>query len=292
MEATLKKVKWISPQEDFDKLFNEKKYDKIVQLSEENEELLFDLYNKKETDCLRRSIKFGVFLVSYFKRLFQDKSESMAVFRVGKLMGYMELLDRLSFMEEQNQRVKAKAQYNGTKHLNEIIFVLETHGSATQTEISEILNLQPSTLSEALKKIRMTGLIQAAPYGKYKMYSLTEDGIRYGAMLRKKKSCEPEYVKAIDVLNRYIADVTTREKCLNLLKNSLKIENQRFIGKGDEVGILDLNKKQYEKAVVKTVLSSQTNSQQEHQDIIILHKYNKTVREDHLGDNSADRLEA
>lgn len=291
MEEAVRMVKWISPEDDFETLFKNGEYEKIVRLSEENEELLYNLYQRKENDNLGKSIKFGLFLMKYFKRLFVEEIRSLAVWNVGKLMGYLELLARLQYSSEQDRLVSCNAKYSGTKHLDEIIFALEIRGNVTQTELSEILKLQPSTLSEVLKKVRRTGFVQATPYGKYKMYSLTEEGIRYGALLRKKKGAEPEYLKAIEVLNKYIEDKNTRDECLKCLKMSLNTQERRLIGRGDEITIVDAESGQYEKGTIRHILSKQSNSQKQPQNIVIAQKYSG-LKDDGLDDNDLGQLEA
>lgn len=55
----------------------------------------------------------------------------------------------------------------------------------SQTALRKSLNLQPSTLSEVLKKVRKTQLVQVIPYGKSKLYSLSDTGIQYGRILSR-----------------------------------------------------------------------------------------------------------
>ena len=69
---------------------------------------------------------------------------------------------------------------------DEVILSLWTHGSMSQTALRKSLNLRPSTLSEVLKKVRKTQLVQVVPYGKSKLYSLSDTGIQYGRMLLSK----------------------------------------------------------------------------------------------------------
>ena len=110
----------------------------------------------------------------------------LALFNVGKLMGCIEALDGLQFAGDQNQMAVERAKLFGTKHLNEIILCLWANGSMSQTELRKSLRLRPSTLSEVLKKVRKTQLVQVIPYGKSKLYSLSDTGIQYGRMLLSK----------------------------------------------------------------------------------------------------------
>lgn len=288
MENMLEKVKWISPEEDLEKLFRSEDYEKVIQLSEENKELLFDLYQENQKDCLHTSIRFGKFLLKYFKRQFCNELRSTAILSAGILMGYIELLDRIRFREEQNCRVLDNARYSGTKHLDEIVFALETHGNVSQKELSEILELQASTLSEILKKVRKTGFVRVAPYGKYKMYSLTDEGIRYGALLRKRKSEEPEYLQAIETISKYIENDNTKDECIKQLKKILNDGNRKLIAKNDEFNIYDINEGRYETREVISILQKQTNSQKEPEDFILT----KKIATNYYNDNELNKQTA
>ena len=101
-------------------------------------------------------------------------------------MGCIEALDGLQFAGDQNQMVVERAKLFGTKHLNEIILYLWSNGFMSQAELRKSLRLRPSTLSEILKKVRKTQLVQVIPYGKSKLYSLSDTGIQYGRMLLSK----------------------------------------------------------------------------------------------------------
>lgn len=284
MEEVIRKVNWISPEEDLEQLFKSEKYDRLAQLSEENEDLLVRLYKKKEYHSLHDSIQFGRFLLKYFKRMFFSEPRSMAILRVGKLMGYVEVMDRLRFAEDQTQIALDSARYSKTKHLDDIVFILETHGSVSQTELAKMLDMQMSTLSESLKKIRGTGFVQVAPYGKYKMYSLTEEGIRYGAMRRKKSNHQSECLQAIEVLNKYIENEDTKEDCLNQLKMKLDTKDRKFIAKNDEFEFYDVDSRQCEKVTVRSILRKQSNSQKSPEDIFIVQKA-KDLKSDYIEDN-------
>ena len=176
---------WISPECDPEDLHNKAQYKDMVQLSQDNISLLTSLCSHHETSKLRKSISFGMVVLSYFERSLQKEDKDVALFNVGKLMGCVETLDRLQFAGDQNQMAVERAKLFGTKHLNEVILSLWTHGSMSQTALRKSLNLQPSTLSEVLKKVRKTQLVQVIPYGKSKLYSLSDTGIQYGRILSR-----------------------------------------------------------------------------------------------------------
>lgn len=177
---------WISPESDFEELYSKGQYIDMVQLSKDNIDLLTSLCKHHETTKLRKSIYFGMVTLSYFERSLPKDGKDVALFNVGKLMGCIEALDGLQFAGDQNQMVVERAKLFGTKHLNEIILCLWSNGFMSQAELRKSLRLRPSTLSEVLKKVRKTQLVQVIPYGKSKLYSLSDTGIQYGRMLLSK----------------------------------------------------------------------------------------------------------
>lgn len=192
MKEVDNRISWIYPELDFEDSYQEEKYEDMIRASEENAQLLLSLCKASKQQEMEENIRFGSIMLGYFVRSLQEDIEKQAILAAGKLLGYMETLDRLQFAGDQKVAAAQRAKRLGTKHLDEVIFALETHGTLTQEELSKILQLQKSTMSEALKKIRETELVQASSYGKYKIYSLTEEGIHYGAALRKKKTAQPQ----------------------------------------------------------------------------------------------------
>ena len=107
---------WISPECNFEELRNKAQYKDMVQLSKDNISLLTSLCSHRETPKLRKSISFGMVVLSYFERSLQKEDEDVALFYVGKLMGCVETLDRLQFAGDQNLMAVERAKLFGTKH--------------------------------------------------------------------------------------------------------------------------------------------------------------------------------
>ena len=135
---------------------------------------------------------------------------------------------------------------------------LAIYGSLSQTQMCEMLSLQASTLSEALKKVRMTNLIQASPYGKYKLYSLTEDGQRYSQTLRRKRIYTPgskpsklDVDAAIKTLQLYLEDDETRDLCKERIQEELGV----VVTPGTKLSLHDSEKHQITKFDVKEIVS-------------------------------------
>ena len=109
----------------------------------------------ENTDILLIHLKNQQRMASYLERSIQDLSDQ-ALIAVGKLMGCIETLEKIQYENEQNRAAFEQTRLLGTKHLDRIVQALENYGSLSQSQMCEILDLQASTLSEALKKVRMT----------------------------------------------------------------------------------------------------------------------------------------
>ena len=261
MQENKEKTLWITPEEDFEDLYRDGRYNDIIRLSKENADLMTSFWRCSETGRLKKSLNIGMVMLSYFERSLQEDEKTSSIFGAGKLKGCIETLDKLQFASDQDKLAEERAKWLGTKHLDKIIFALETHGSMTQSELGESLGLQSSTLSETLKKIRRTQLIQVSSYGKYNLYSLTGEGIRYGALIRKKIRHQTEMENAIETLCSYLKDPDMRPRCLNMLNGKLSETSDTIVSIDDQVVLMDDKRKNKTKMKVKSVLQEIVNSE-------------------------------
>jgi len=273
MKDYAEKTMWIEPEADFEDLYQDGQYEDIVRLSDENADLMISLCRRSETEKLKQSLNYGMVVLSYFERSLEKREEASAVFWAGKLKGCLETLDKLQFAGDQDRLAAERAKLLGTKHLNEVIFALETHGTMSQSELGQALGLMPSTLSEILKKIRKTRLVCSSPYGKYKVYSLTGEGARYGALLRQRRQPEKEPAiemeSAIDALQLYLHDSDTREACLKMLKDKLSETSDIIVSKGDQISLVDHKREIKAKMCVNQVLQEFVNPEAEIKPIFV-----------------------
>ena len=114
---------------------------------------------------------------------------------------------------EQSKKEYAWEQSAGdlgrAKYLNEIITKLYEHGGKTQAELAEALGINPSTLSERLKRINDTDFILTHKAGKYKYFELSEYGRKYYIALRNKRN---ELEKNSERYTLYYKMLSTREE--------------------------------------------------------------------------------
>ncbi len=230
---------WIAPELDFEDLYQKEQYEKLIWLSGENENLLRRLGRDASPEALRKTLRLGTLLLSYFERSIQLQKALYAVFCLGKLKGRLESLNEQRFSQEQAQMTQARAQLSTTKYLDQIVSLLELRGAMSQTELCEKLNLQKSTLSEALKRIRETHMVQAQLCGKYKVYSLTDQGVGYAALLRRNKSRRPDIEETLKALTEHLQNDATKAATIYGLRDLLRSDGTAMVALGQPLQLSD-----------------------------------------------------
>lgn len=260
---TKKNTIWMYPELDLEELYHNGQFETLIRVAAENVDLAMTHFRQANYEVLEKSIRVGNILASNLETSIQAAS-NLALIAAGKLIGSIETLEKIQYENEQNRAAFEQSKLLGTKHLDSIVQALATYGSLSQTQMCEMLSLQASTLSEALKKVRMTNLIQASPYGKYKLYSLTEDGQRYSETLRRKKIYTPgskpsklDIDAAIKTLQLYLEDDETRDLCKERMQEELGV----VVTPGTKLSLHDSVKHQITKFDVKEIVSDVNNTE-------------------------------
>lgn len=260
---TKKNTIWMYPELDLEELYRNDQFETLIRVAAENTDLAMSHFRQANYEVLEKSVRLCSILASSLEGSIQAVSEH-ALIAVGKLIGSIETLEKIQYENEQNRAVFKQSKLLGTKHLYRIVQLLATYGSLSQTQMCEMLSLQASTLSEILKKVRMTNLIQASPYGKYKLYSLTEDGQRYSETLRRKRIYTPgskpsklDIDAAIKTLQLYLEDDETQDLCKERIQEELGV----VVAPGTKLSLHDSVKHQITKFDVKEIVNDGNNTE-------------------------------
>lgn len=260
---TKKNTIWMHPELDLEELYRDGQFETLIRVTAENVDLAMSHFRQANYEVLEKSIRAGNILASSLEDSIQAASD-LALIAVGKLLGSIETLERIQYENEQNRAAFEQSKLLGTKHLDRVVQALATYGSLSQTRMCEMLSLQASTLSEILKKVRRTNLIQASPYGKYKLYSLTEDGQRYSETLRRKNIYTPgskpsklDVDAAIKTLQLYLEDDATRDLCKEKMQEELGV----VVAPGTRLSLHDPEKYQITKFDVKEIVGDGNNTE-------------------------------
>jgi len=163
----------------------------------------------------------------------------VALVRCGAWIGTLETIEKSVYEDSMDSwlQKRLRKSTSSIKHLNEIVQLLEVKGAMTHGEMVEELHMNhASTLTETIKKIMDSGLIDIARAGKYTLYSLTDAGVRYAKQIRISETRQDllknvinEYGLQMDEtsLDSYLhsADISMPIKRGQSLK--LKIDNEK-----------------------------------------------------------------
>lgn len=183
-------LEWYCPDFDLTDFATSGVKESLADYVEENKRIIYQQWEGEDYENLEKTLGYGSMILRHFvNRLAEDRTQNV-LFEIGTLKGAIESFEYLLYEKAAELRLmEANSQhFSSVKHLKEVIQVLETHGSVTQSELCSYLGLRASTLSEAMKKILNTNLVLSAPVGKFKLYTLSDTGIKYGRLLRKKKN--------------------------------------------------------------------------------------------------------
>lgn len=233
---------WIHSNLELSELIDKKQHEALSDYVNSNQELIFANWAEGQLANLSMTLKYGASILKYFKTSLGSIRDSMLV-DLGSLLGTIDSFSHLLY--EQGQEQWTSSHINEvvatTKHLSEVVSALEVHGAMTHTELCTYLNMSnPSTLTEAMKKIIQTGVVQSRIAGKYKVYTLTDKGIRYGRSIRKKKKTANQLEDILRAIERINEDSDTEQrKALADRLISIIFPDARVLYKHDDVSIVD-----------------------------------------------------
>ncbi len=231
---------WSAPDMNYRESYREKKYDDLIRVACENYDLIREL-RKSKTEELKQSTRLGMLLLSYFERSIEKTAELYSVYLLGRLRGILGCVDDDDYVTQQNKLSEKRVEILATKYLEEVLSLLERYGSLSQTEVGEKLKLQKSTLSEALKRIRETGLVYVNEYGRFKVYRLTDEGVRYARILRNRNYYQPDVEKNLETLEYNLHSAVTKDCTIVALKELLRKEGYTIISQKEVVRLQERN---------------------------------------------------
>ena len=184
--------------------------DALAYAQERQQDILLEWLEASEED-LQATLRYESALLDETSDYLQADESHYTILRLGCLLGTVESFEHILYEQEQEQwaQIRFHKETLSVKHLPEIVRALETHGAMYHAELSEYLGINPPTLSEAMKKVAETGAVQVSTAGKYKIYTLTDSGLRYGRELRKKKQSEASSDEIIQKLQELLKNMNS-----------------------------------------------------------------------------------
>ena len=242
---------WLDDERPLRESFEAEQYPELLDYSDSNRFNLFAIHADGDIDFLRKSLRLGSAILQRFSRYLQKKSEQLfAVYRLGVLSGIVECMNHILYEEAQQlasiTRHGREVLY--IKHVPQILSALEDEGTLTHSELCNRLNLKPSTLTEIMKRIAPERLFNYVSSGKYKLYSLTDDGRRYARQLRKEDRSDDGIEHMERQLIRFIDQSNDPEKIRRQIVDQLLDLNAKrmtIIQVGERFGLTQVEKSHY-----------------------------------------------
>ena len=202
----MRKEIWMHSQTNLLETLEKHEYVTLTQYASDNKEHIMDVWYNSDSSSFAQTVRYGNSQLKHFEHYLEKNSKGNAVFQLGTLMGVIKTLNEFfQVKEEENLNAKIyQKQISSTKHLKDIVLLLEAHGIMTHSEICQNLGLKESTLSEIMKKSASTNLILSTKAGKYKLYRLSDNGRHLSRQLRTSSPDTPDKETLLRLLSYYL----------------------------------------------------------------------------------------
>ncbi len=234
--------------------FESENYEKIIDCAEKTQTELIHNWQVKNKDELKYLILASSNILNFWFDSIVKNELWTALVRCGAWIGTMETIERSVHEESMDLWIQKRIakKISAIKHLSEILYLLEVRGVMTHSELVEELKLNhSSTLTEIMKKIADLELIVITRSGKYKLYSLTDVGIRYAKQIR---AGEDEKT----ILGKVIEEYRLRMNETELDSHLRSLTNEKkgvYVNIGQDIGIITDTNKKAQDMTVENVMS-------------------------------------
>lgn len=230
---------WRDTDYDLLQALDHEEYERIEEYSRSNQFNLFVKWINGKYSELRKSLRLGSALLHYFERAIQSSQKLKAVFRLGALLGTIESIEKKLIEHSQDQWVKARydKELSSIKHFDEIIELLQNNTVLTHTELCEKMGLKTSTLTEAIKKVIDVGAVSSTPSGKYKLYSLTDEGRRLARNIHR-DNLKNDKIDILEAFRNELQKVNDRDEAKRILESLVAETNGTAVFPGEVLKIV------------------------------------------------------
>jgi len=167
--------------------FTSENYEKIICCADDAQRELIYHWHVKDSLVAEQLILMSRSILNFWTDSIIKNRLWTALIRCGAWIGTLETIEKHIYEKNMDSWSQKRIYKNllSIKHFDEILRLLEVKGVMTHGEMVEKLHLNnSSTLSEIIKKTRDFDIIDIKKSGKYKLYSLTDAGVRYARQIR------------------------------------------------------------------------------------------------------------
>ncbi|MDE6895755.1 MAG: hypothetical protein K2P43_06180 [Lachnospiraceae bacterium] len=167
--------------------FTSENYEKIICCADDAQRELIYHWHVKDSLVAEQLILMSRSILNFWTDSIIKNRLWTALIRCGAWIGTLETIEKHIYEKNMDSWSQKRIYKNllSIKHFDEILRLLEVKGVMTHGEMVEKLHLNnSSTLTEIIKKTRDFDIIDIKKSGKYKLYSLTDAGVRYARQIR------------------------------------------------------------------------------------------------------------
>ena len=167
--------------------FTSENYEKIICCADDAQRELIYHWHVKDSLVAEQLILMSRSILNFWTDSIIKNRLWTALIRCGAWIGTLETIEKHIYEKNMDSWSQRRIYKNllSIKHFDEILRLLEVKGVMTHGEMVEKLHLNnSSTLTEIIKKTRDFDIIDIKKSGKYKLYSLTDAGVRYARQIR------------------------------------------------------------------------------------------------------------
>ena len=167
--------------------FTSENYEKIICCADAAQRELIYHWHVKDSLVAEQLILMSRSILNFWTDSIIKNRLWTALIRCGAWIGTLETIEKHIYEKNMDSWSQKRIYKNllSIKHFDEILRLLEVKGVMTHGEMVEKLHLNnSSTLTEIIKKTRDFDIIDIKKSGKYKLYSLTDAGVRYARQIR------------------------------------------------------------------------------------------------------------
>lgn len=179
---------WFDPELNIQEAIKKQEYDRLTEYAQENSNLILTAWNDGNRTMLARRLNKGSTVIQRLSTwLKHQNSLVQAVFELGSLKGTISGLKQAHYIVSKKEDIAKEHQYRYRyiPHLEKIVDILAVHGSLSHSDLAYFIKMKSSTLTEVMKRILPEKLVNTSSLGKYKIYSLSDQGRHYAHFLKE-----------------------------------------------------------------------------------------------------------
>ncbi|SDB68472.1 MarR family winged helix-turn-helix transcriptional regulator [Butyrivibrio sp. INlla16] len=181
-------MEWYRTELDIGTEFEREEYDTLLDYIDNNITSIIEQMDGDDI-ALKQSEKYGRAILKYFEKKYLGIKKFRVLYRLGELSGVIRACSHTSYENKRDEYVWSESNkaLSKIKNFDKIVEMIYAHENITHQDLSRKLGMKASTLTESMKRIVESNFIDSLRVGRYKVYRLTDYGLRYAVNLKKNR---------------------------------------------------------------------------------------------------------